>query len=119
MGTSGVGTVTQQFQSGINQGVHWMTEFLNLAQGQYTFDCICTHWYGGAANTLDQDKSMIDAQIKAMADLASQHNIPAVVIGEMGRVNPDQEVRPLLFYSAVLSIKRVLTTLAPPHSANS
>ena len=80
-----------------------MTEFLNAAQGQYTFDCVCMHFYGGAANTLEEDQSLIDAQVKAMADLASQHNIPALVIGEMGRLNPNQEVRRFLFSLALMN----------------
>ena len=75
-----------------------MTEFLSKASGQYTFDCICAHWYGGAANTLEQDQSMIDAQMKEYASLASQYGIGEIVIGEMQRVNGDQEVRsPLPF----------------------
>ena len=94
LGTSGVGTITGQFQSGIDQGVNWMTDFLKKAQGQYTFDCLCMHWYGGTGNSLEADQGLIDSQVKAMADLADQYNIPAIVIGEMGRLNPSQEVCP-------------------------
>lgn len=64
------------------------------ANGTYTFDCLCMHWYGGANNDLAQDQSMIDQQMKDMASLASKYNIGDVVIGEMQRVNGDQEVRP-------------------------
>ena len=71
-----------------------MSEFLAAANGKYTFDCLCMHWYGGASNDLAQDQTMIDQQVKDMVSLASQYNIGDVVIGEMQRVNGDQEVRP-------------------------
>ena len=93
-GTSGTGTVTLQYQSGIDQGSQWMSEFLAAAKGKYTFDCLCVHWYGGASNSLAQDQTMIDQQVKDMASLASQYNIDDIVVAEMQRVNGDQEVCP-------------------------
>ncbi len=94
-GTSGTGTVTLQYQSGIDQGTAWLSEFLAAASGQYTFDCLCGHWYGGYNNpTLEDDQTMIDGQIAEMASLAKQYGIEDIVIAEMQRVNPDQEVRP-------------------------
>ena len=93
-GTSGTGTVTLQAQSGIDQGSQWMSEFLAAANGKYTFDCLCVHWYGGATNSLAQDQAMIDQQMKDMASLASQYNIDDIVVAEMQRENANQEVRP-------------------------
>ncbi|KAM0794789.1 glycosyl hydrolase catalytic core-domain-containing protein [Usnea florida] len=93
-GTSGTGTVTLQYQSGIDQGSQWMSEFLAAAKGKYTFDCLCMHWYGGASNSLAQDQTMIDQQVKDMVSLASQYNINDIVVAEMQRENADQEVRP-------------------------
>lgn len=90
-GTSGTGTVTLQYQSGIDQGTAWMSEFLAAAKGQYTFDCICGHWYGGQDNDLAADQSMIASQVGEMAALASQYGIEEIVIAEMQRVNGDQE----------------------------
>ena len=95
-GTSGTGSVTLQAQSGIDQGTFWMSSFLEAANGKYTFDCICAHWYGGPGNTLKQDKDMIESQIKDYASLASKYGIGSIVLAEMQRVNGDQEVRPLL-----------------------
>ena len=95
-GTSGTGTVTLQAQFNIDQGAAWMSSFLDDAKGKYTFDCLCAHWYGGAGNTLQQDQDMIHGQMAEYASLASQHGIPEIIISEMQRVNPDQEVRPLL-----------------------
>ena len=94
-GTSGTGTVTLQYQSGIDQGTAWMSEFLKAASGQYTFDCVCGHWYGGSNNALADDQSMIDSQIGEMASLAQQYGIEDIVLAEMQRVNGDQEVRSL------------------------
>ena len=70
-----------------------MSEFLAAAKGQYTFDCICGHWYGGQDNDLAADQSMIASQMGEMAALASQYGIEEIVIAEMQRVNGDQEVR--------------------------
>ena len=92
-GTSGTGTVTLQYKSGIDQGTAWMSEFLAAASGQYTFDCVCGHWYGGANNALADDQSMIESQISEMASLAQQYGIEDIVLAEMQRVNGDQEVR--------------------------
>ena len=70
-----------------------MASFLEAANGKYTFDCICAHWYGGSGNTLEQDQDMIAAQMKEYASLASQYSIGDIVLAEMGRLNGDQEVR--------------------------
>ena len=70
-----------------------MSSFLEKADGKYTFDCICAHWYGGSGNTLEQDQAMIESQIKEYTSLASQYGIGDIVIAEMGRLNHDQEVR--------------------------
>lgn len=72
-----------------------MASFLEAANGKYTFDCICAHWYGGSGNTLEQDQDMIAAQMKEYASLASQHGISDIVLAEMGRLNGDKEVRSL------------------------
>ena len=71
-----------------------MSAFLAAAKGKYTFDCLCVHWYGGASNSLAQDQSMIDQQMKDMASLASQYNINDIVVAEMQRENANQEVCP-------------------------
>lgn len=92
-GTSGTGTVTLSSQSDIDQGNAWLSEFLEKASGQYTFDCVCMHWYGGAGNTLEEDESMIATQINTTASLASQYSITEIIISEMQRTNGDDEVR--------------------------
>lgn len=68
-----------------------MTEFLAAAK-DYKFDCLCMHFYGGQSNTVAEDQAMIESQVSAMASLASQYNIPDLIISEMARVNGDQEV---------------------------
>lgn len=90
-GTSGTGTVTLSSQSDIDQGNAWLSEFLEKASGQYTFDCVCMHWYGGAGNTLEEDESMIATQINTTASLASQYSITEIIISEMQRTNGDDE----------------------------
>ena len=70
-----------------------MASFLEGAKGQYTFDCICAHWYGGVSNSLQEDQDMIEAQMKEYVALASQYGIGDIVVAEMGRLNRDQEVR--------------------------
>lgn len=90
-GTSGTGTVTGQYQSGIDQGNGWLAEFLAAAKGQYTFDCVCSHWYGGGSNTVAEDQAMIESQIGEAYALASQYGIEEIVLAEMQRVNGDQE----------------------------
>ncbi|CAF9932880.1 MAG: hypothetical protein ALECFALPRED_005400 [Alectoria fallacina] len=90
-GTSGTGTVTLEYQSGIDQGSAWLSEFLIAAKDQYTFDCVCAHWYGGQDNDLADDQTMIASQFTELASLASQYGISEIVISEMQRVNGDQE----------------------------
>ena len=71
-----------------------MTEFLAAASGHYKFDCLCTNWYGGyGAATLEADQALIEQQIGELVTLADQYGIEDIVLAEMQRPNPDQEVR--------------------------
>lgn len=93
-GLSGVGTKTQQYQSGIDQGTQWNAEFLAAATASgYKFDCLCGHWYGNSANDLAADQTLIEQQVGDMVTLAAKYSIDDIVISEMGRTNADQEVR--------------------------
>lgn len=108
-----------QYQSDIDQGIHWLTEFLEAAvaaKPSFTFDCICYHWYGGPTNDLTADENLIDQQIGEVASLADQYGIEDIVIGEMGRYNPVQEVRSLLPFcqDGYMSMRTALTDVAFP-----
>ncbi|KAK4690944.1 hypothetical protein P7C71_g5952, partial [Lecanoromycetidae sp. Uapishka_2] len=73
------------------QGHDWLSAFLDLADGQYTFGFLNFHWYGGDGNTLEEDQAMMQTLVTNMVNLATAHGINDVWITEMKVLNSATE----------------------------